>query len=308
MPRNATTPILDDRSPGDVRDRQRKNIAIPVVLVIIGLLVVLYPVVATQWNNAKQLRAAQEYSKVEGNLPKEQLNRSLDSARRYNEDRATGPILDPWLARVSEDNTEYKAYLAELADQEAMGRVVVPAAGADLPVFHGTSEAVLQRGAGHLFGTHLPVGGDSTHSVITAHTGLSNATLFDNLKKVAVGDVFYVAVAGEKLKYEVETVDVVLPHETDGLAVQANRDLMTLITCTPYGINTHRLLVTGHRVPMDASDEAAFADKGLGWQWWMWAILAAAAVIVAALVAWTRRMMRAGAIAGAGADDRDEIQ
>ncbi|MFD5868271.1 class C sortase [Corynebacterium sp. NPDC060344] len=295
MSTQASSPIVADRPPGDGRDRRRSSIAIPAVLVIIGLLVVLYPVVATQWNNAKQLRAAQEYSKLEGDLPAEQLDRAVESARRYNADRATGPILDPWLARVSEDNAEYRAYQAELSAQEAMGRIVVPAAGADLPVFHGTSDAVLQRGAGHLFGTDLPVGGESTHSVITAHTGLSNATLFDNLKKVEAGDVFYVAVSGEKLKYEVETVDVVLPHETDGLAVQQNRDLMTLVTCTPYGINTHRLLVTGHRVAMDPADEAAFGDTGLGWQWWMWAILAAAAAIVAALIVWARRTMRAQA-------------
>lgn len=286
------TRTLPGRSGPPANRSALKRVAVPVTLIIVGLLVLLYPVVATQWNNAKQARVAQQYSELEEQTPPEQLSATLERARQYNAGRVSGAILDPWLNRISEDNAEYQDYLRELADQEVMARVVVPAADADLPVYHGTSDAVLQRGVGHLYGTDLPVGGDGTHSVLTAHTGLSNATMFDNLNKVEAGDVFYIAVSGEKLKYEVESVETVLPHETDGLRVQENRDLMTLVTCAPYGINTHRLLVTGHRVPMDPADEAAFEGGGPAWQWWMWAIVAASVAVVGALAVWLRNLMR----------------
>nr|WP_255549404.1 class C sortase [Corynebacterium sp. TAE3-ERU12] len=265
---------------------------LPVVLVLLGLLILLYPVVATQWNNAQQLRAAQEYSKLEQNTDPAVLSQEWESAHRYNAERGTGPILDPWLARISSDNVEYQAYLKELAVHEVMGRIIVPAAQVDLPIYHGTGEDTLQRGVGHLYGSELPVGGENTHSVLTGHTGLTNATLFDNLGDVKKGDPFYLAVAGEKLKYEVHDIRVVLPEETDSLKPVAGEDLVTLVTCTPYGINTHRLLVTGHRVPLDPEDASAFEDSGLHWQWWMWVIVAVAVLILLMLALWIRKVMR----------------
>nr|WP_084210418.1 class C sortase [Corynebacterium sphenisci] len=295
--------VAVDHAAPDEPKRDLKRVLAPVALVLLGLVILLYPVIATQWNNAKQVRAAQEYSKIEQNTDPAKLSAAWESAHRYNAERASGPILDPWLARISEDNTDYRAYLAELDQQEAMARLVVPAAKVDLPVYHGTSEKTLQRGVGHLYGTDLPVGGEGTHAVLTAHTGLANATLFDNLKDVREGDAIYVAVAGQRLKYEVHATEVVLPEETDALAAVADEDLITLVTCTPYGINTHRLLVTGHRVPMDPADEADLADSGPAWQWWMWAILAGAALIIAWLVWWLRRMLRAGGPGEAGGDD-----
>ncbi|WP_084210153.1 class C sortase [Corynebacterium sphenisci] len=297
----ADTGVIVEETRAEPSRRQARTVLAPALLVLLGLLVLLYPVVATQWNNAKQLRAAQEYSRIEQNIDPAKLSAAWESAQRYNAERASGPILDPWLSRVSEDNADYQAYLAELNQQEAMARLVVPAAMVDLPVYHGSTEKVLQRGVGHLYGTDLPVGGPDTHAVLTAHTGLTNATLFDNLKDVHTGDAIYVAVAGQRLKYEVESTEVVLPEETEGLVVQPGRDLITLVTCTPYGINTHRLLVTGHRVPMDPADEAGFADSGLHWQWWMWAILAAALLILAWLTWWLIRALR-GRRAEAGTD------
>ncbi|MFD5868267.1 class C sortase [Corynebacterium sp. NPDC060344] len=278
------------RADADTRDP--KKALLPLLLVVAGLLVLLYPVVATQWNNAKQLEVAEEYSKFEREAPPDLLAEMMESAHGYNEGRTTGPILDPWLSRVGEDNSAYQEYLDELAMYDSMGRIVVPSAKADLPIYHGTTEEVLRKGVGHLYGSDLPVGGESTHSVLTGHTGLANATLFDNLKDVVEGDAIYVAVAGERLKYQVSDIRVVLPNDTEGLGVQQGKDLLTLITCTPYGINSHRLIVTGHRVPMDPAEEQAFDESGLTWQWWMWVILAFAAAILIGLIWWALKLRR----------------
>lgn len=284
--RRASTPEPGPR-------RGRVALVVPVLLIVVGLVVLLYPVFATQWNNLKQIRAAEAYSQIEQGAPPAQLDAALARAHVYNETRALGAILDPWLARVSEDNVDYQEYLAQLNQQSAMGRILVPSGKIDLPIYHGTTEEVLQKGVGHLYGSDLPIGGVGTHAALTGHTGLANATLFDNLDDVRIGDAIYIAVSGERLKYEVEHIETVLPEEVDGLTVQPAEDLVTLITCTPYGINTHRILVRAHRVPMDAADQAVFDEGGaLSWQWWMWAILAGAVVVLAGLVWWLRRMFR----------------
>ncbi|MDO5512035.1 class C sortase [Corynebacterium sp.] len=271
--------------------RRRRSSILPVVVILVGVLLLLYPVVATQWNNIRQQEAALAYSKLEQKAEPSALAAAIDAARTYNRTRTPGPILDPWLSRVTEENTDYQAYLAELHQLETMARLIVPSATVDLPVFHGTSEEVLTQGVGHLYGSDLPVGGEGSHAVLTAHTGLTTATLFDNLVDVRVGDPIYVQVSGEKLKYEVHDTQVVLPEDTDSLAQAEGEDLLTLITCTPYGVNTHRLLVHAHRVPMD--DNAGFLEKpAITWQWWMWAMLAGAVVVFLALVAWLRHQYR----------------
>lgn len=276
------------------------NIAVPVILVVLGLAVLLYPVVATQWNNYRQQEVAQEYSKMVEKEDPATLAEDLQRAHDYNATRSTGPILDPWLARVSKDNTAYQDYLSQLNRFTAMARIIVPTAHADLPVYHGTDDATLEKGVGHLFGSDLPVGGEGTHSVLTGHTGLANATLFDNLVDVKEGDPVYIQVAGEKMKYQVDQIKVVLPEETDDLKPIVGEDLITLVTCTPYGINSHRLLVRAHRVEMDAADDKAFEDSGLHWQWWMCVIVAAAVVILALLAWWIRSMVRKARGAGSG--------
>ncbi|MBN9643131.1 class C sortase [Corynebacterium mendelii] len=265
----------------------------PVLVVLIGLSIFLYPAVATQWNNIKQMRVAAEYSKLEEAVAPEVINQALEDARYYNAHHTNGPILDPWLARVTPDNTEYHTYLEQLNQQPAMGRVIIPSQRIDLPIYHGTTPEALQRGAGHLFGSDLPVGGDSTRTVITGHSGLANATLFDNLKGVHAGDPIYIVAAGQKLKYVIDQLQVVLPTEPGNLRPVPGEDLLTLITCTPYGINTHRLLVTAHRVPLDeVKEQAAFETRGPAVQWWMWWVLAAGILVIIALVWWVVSMLR----------------
>ena len=200
-----------------------------------------------------------------------------------------------------------------------MANIKIPSINVNLPIYHGTENATLDKGIGHLFGTALPVGGESTHTVLTGHTGLGNATMFDQLTSVKMGDYFYIETAGRHLKYQVTDIRVVLPHETESLNKVEGKDLATLITCTPYGINTHRLLVTGERVPMD--DEAAAAEaaqvKGAVMKPWMIAVLASVAVILlVAGILWLRSRKRnneepqeiegAAAAALASADAGDE--
>ena len=287
------------------RTKKRKgingNALIAFVLVVVGLGVLLYPVVATQWNNFQQRRAADEYSQLEKKASPEALNTAWDDAHTYNAALGQISVQDAWTTSDDEDSPEYKRYekyLSVLSETDALGRVVIPSINSDLPIYHGTSEKALTRGAGHLYGTDFPVGGkgegEGRHSALSAHTGLQDATMWDNLEKVQKGDAFYIAVSGKKLKYEVDDIQVVEPSDTSSIRREEGKDLVTLITCTPYGINTHRLLVTGHRVPMDPSDDSVFDGSGMQWQWWMWAILAAAAVIVLMLVYWWRKSTRAG--------------
>lgn len=285
-----------------VEQPKKQSVLLPVIIILFGVLVLVYPVVATQWNNIQQHRVANEYAKMQQSEPEDVLRKVYDSALVYNQTHTKGPILDPWLTRIGTDNPEYRRYTAELNNFPVMARLIVPTGDIDLPVYHGTSDEVLQKGVGHLFGTDLPVGGEGTHAVLTGHTGLTTATLFDHLKDVKVGDGIYVQVAGEKLKYEVDEIQVVEPDETDSLKAHAGEDLLTLITCTPYGINSHRLLVHSHRVPMDAETEV-FDKTATQLQWWMWALVAAAALILALLALW---LLRRGKHTKQGVTDNQE--
>lgn len=269
------------------------RVLIPIVIIAIGLGVLLYPVIATQWNNNKQSAASQAYEGLNQQADPATLQRYIDAAREYNGTEVGGPILDPWLSRVATDNESYQRYLSELNYQEAMSRIVIPSINVDLPIYHGTAEDTLQRGVGHLFGSSLPVGGSGSHAILTGHTGLSQATLFDNLDQVVLGDTFYISTAGEKLKYEVNNIEVVLPDAADNLYPIDGEDLVTLITCTPYGINTHRILVTAHRVLMDQADEQELSeDTGPKWQWWMYAFAIASLTTIILVGLWVFWMIR----------------
>ena len=288
-----------------------RRVLMPLLIMLLGLAVLLYPVFATQWNNWLQQRAVDEYqSDIQDGEQEDPgaMERALESARYYNETHTDGPILDPWLARISKDNVEYQEYLKELSGYPAMSQVAIPAIDSNLPVYHGSSEEVLQKGIGHLFGSALPVGGEGNHTVLTGHTGLTNATLWDNLIDVKEGDAIYINTLGRAMKYEVHNIEVVLPDETDSLKARDGEDLLTLITCTPYGVNTHRLLVHAHRVPMDPSEEDVFDKSTKFMQWWMWLILAIAAAAMIGIMWWLRKQKQAAkAKAGVDSESDDEI-
>lgn len=274
-----------------------RRVVVPALIILVGISVLLYPVVSTQWNNYIQRKVIEEYTSEIADEPQDQLNAAVEAAREYNANSGGGPILDPWLARVSEDNQDYQRYLKQLSGLQAMSQVSIPSIDSSLPVYHGTTEEVLQKGLGHLYGTSLPVGGEGTHSVITGHTGLTTSTMWDNLVDVKESDAIYVNTFGEKMKYQVTSTEVVLPHETESLAQQPGKDLITLITCTPYGVNSHRLLVHAERVPLDPEDETAFDKKNGILQWWMWALLIIALLAIAYLIHWIRKERRKAAAA-----------
>ena len=267
----------------------------PPILLLAGILVLLYPVFATQYNNARQERIASEFSAVAEQAGPDAVAESLRRADEYNLKASASPILDPWLDAQRPGTAQYQDYLSQLNLNDVMATIKIPSIDVNLPIYHGTDTATLDKGVGHLFGTALPVGGESTHTVLTGHTGLGNATMFDQLTSVKMGDYFYIETAGRHLKYQVTDIRVVLPHETESLNKVEGKDLATLITCTPYGVNTHRLLVTGERVPMD--DEAAAAEaaqvKGAVMKPWMIAVLASVAVILlVAGILWLRSRKR----------------
>ena len=283
--------------------RERFLTWLPLVLVLVGVAVLLYPVMATQHNNDEQQRLAKMYTATVNSAGPDTVAKERASAETYNNNLESAPILDPWLESQRPDTPQYQAYLHEMDIDPVMARIVIPSIHVSLPIYHGTDSRTLTEGVGHLFGTSLPVGGPSTHSVLTGHTGLSTATMFDNLNQLKKGDVFYVSSLGQTLKYEVNDITVVKPEETDSLRKVPGRDLVTLITCTPYGVNSHRLLVTGERVPMDPTAAAAEEAKALPapMQTWMKAIIVAVVIILAVVVGilvrlwWTRRHRSRGA-------------
>ena len=267
----------------------------PPILLLAGILVLLYPVFATQYNNARQERIASEFSAVAEQAGPDAVAENLRRADEYNLKASESPILDPWLDAQRPGTAQYQDYLSQLNLNDVMATIKIPSIDVNLPIYHGTDTATLDKGVGHLFGTALPVGGESTHTVLTGHTGLGNATMFDQLTSVKMGDYFYIETAGRHLKYQVTDIRVVLPHETESLNKVEGKDLATLITCTPYGVNTHRLLVTGERVPMDEEAVAAEAAqvKGAVMKPWMIAVLASVAVILlVAGILWLRSRKR----------------
>ncbi|MGP1498152.1 MAG: class C sortase [Schaalia odontolytica] len=254
----------------------------PPVLLLAGILVLLYPVLATQYNNHRQSQIAEQFSAVAEEVGPDAVAESLSRADEYNRAAAEAPILDPWLDAQRPDTAQYQEYLSQLDLNDVMATVKIPSIDVNLPIYHGTDTATLDKGVGHLFGTALPVGGESTHTVLTGHTGLGTATIFDELTSVQMGEFFYIETAGRHLKYQVTDIRVVLPNETESLNKVEGKDLATLITCTPYGVNTHRLLVTGERVPMDDGDAQAEAEQvhSRVLQPWMIAVLASVVVIL----------------------------
>lgn len=283
-------------SPGPARDGKRPHRLIPLLFVLAGVLVVLYPVLATQYNNFRQHQFAVQYNSDIADVPADQLAAGLEAARAYNSTISGIPILDPYLEELQQpESEEYSRYLDQLAIDDVMARIRVPSAHIDLPVRHGTSEASIRNGAGHLYGTSLPVGGEGTHAVLTSHTGMSNATLFDHLIDVEEGDLVFVDVYGETLAYRVDQIKVVLPDEIGDLVPVAGHDYLTLFTCTPYAVNSHRLLVRGERVPWTPEVDAAYraSDSWIpslsGWMIGLLALALIGTVGVVALVIRERR-------------------
>lgn len=267
-------------------------IVLACLVFIVAGVVLGYAPVATVVNNLRQHQQSQEYSqqiaKRESTSEGKARNKAaIQKARDYNSSLNGIPILDPFLDEVENSSAKYQQYLGVLADSDVMSRIHVESAGIDLPVRHGTDDSSIATGAGHVYGTALPVGGEGNRSVLTAHTGMQSATLFDNLVKVRKGDLMVVETYGEKMTYKVTDIRTVLPSQSDALTAVPGKDLLTLMTCTPYGVNTHRLLVTGERT---SNAEGAATNPGVqheldGLSWTMKAMgVLAVALVLAGLI------------------------
>ena len=230
-----------------------------VIIFLAGLSLLLYPFVANQWNNYRQKQLISDYDSIvsaEDAAGEIDYAAELEKARAYNE-ALLPSILPDSFAIAEATEGEDKAYMdcLNIAGDGIMGIVEIPKIDIKLPIYHTTREDVLQVAAGHLEGSSLPVGGASTHAVISAHRGLPSASLFTDLDKLEEGDHFLIHVLNETLCYEVDKISVVKPEETSGLAVEEGKDLVTLLTCTPYGVNSHRLLVRGTRVAYNGEED-----------------------------------------------------
>ena len=210
----------------------------------IGLSLMLYPSFADWWNSFHQSRAVASYVEQVSNMDDEKYDAIWSAAWDYNRSLLTRP--NDFI--LTEEQQENYQSLLDIGGTGVMGYVEIPKVGVTLPIYHGTNEAVLQIAIGHLEWTSLPVGGESSHCVVSGHRGLPSARLFTDLDQLEKGDTFLLRVLDEVLTYEVDQIRIVLPHQTEDLMIQEGQDLCTLTTCTPYGINTHRMLVRGHRI------------------------------------------------------------
>ena len=223
--------------------KKNRSTIILILIFLVGLSVMLYPTVSDYINQKNQSRAVASYSEEVENLSDVDYQAYFDAADDYNRRLAETPD-----AFYRPDEVSGYTDTLDVSGTGIMGYITIPKIGVELPVYHGTSDGVLQVAAGHLEGSSLPVGGAGTHAVISAHRGLPSAKLFTNLDELEVGDTFTITVLDRVLTYEVDQISIVLPTETDLLQPVEGKDYVTLMTCTPYGINTHRLLVRGKRI------------------------------------------------------------
>lgn len=271
------------------------KIIVCALIFLFGLGVLLYPVFSDLWNQFRQNQLISGYQEAVSNLTPEDYSKWRDAAEAYNQtldqsfrDAFTGEEVDP-------DDPYWD--LLNVNGDEIMGYIEIPKISVSLPIYHGTGEDVLQDGIGHLYGTSLPIGGKGTHCVLSGHRGLPSALLFTELDRLEKGDRFYLYVLGETLAYEVDQILVVDPDEVSALTPEKEGDYVTLLTCTPYGVNTQRLLVRGHRVE-EAEEEVPKVDtlqqivNSFGWKGKLVAALAALGVVALVIAGMRKRSQR----------------
>ena len=238
---------------------------LPLLVILAGLLVLLYPTISNFLIEQNASRAIASYDAATVDLGQEEREQMLADARAYNDALAASSGAGTPASEGGEPAQvgETLAYedLLNLNGDGMMGYITIPRLKETLPIYHGTSESVLQVGVGHLPDSSLPVGGPGTHAALSGHRGLPSAKLFTDLNKMKVGDLFYIRVLDQTLAYKVTSIETVLPNETKSLAIQPGKDLVTLITCTPYGINSHRLLVHAERTDYVPTEDELKVDN-----------------------------------------------
>jgi sortase A len=288
----------DPDGPEKRRERARWRLhlysCIPALLVIVGLFVLTYPATAEWFTQYDQSRVIDTASRqIARGKVSPSVKKQLEQAHAYNDALSSGAVLEanhrlPTGSGISDNPHESLDYNKILAGPEGMmARLRIPSIKVDLPVYHGTSDETLLKGVGHLEGTSLPVGGKGTHAVLTGHRGLATAVMFTNLNKVRKGNTFVIEVFGETLTYRVFNIRVVNPDDTTSLKADPDKDLVTLVTCTPLGINSQRILVTGERISPTPRADVAAAGKAPdipGFPWW--AVIQTIGVAAAAVFIW----------------------
>ena len=236
----------------------RKNFVtlLLVGIMIVGVGLIAYPSVANWWNSYHQSRAVSSYASVVAEMSHEEYDRILNEASEYNKRLAQYGI--HW--RMNDESLEEYNSVLNVTDSGIMGYIDISKIHVQLPIYHGTDDEILQVAVGHITGSSLPVGGQTSHCIISGHRGLPSAKLFTDIDKLVVGDTWTINVLDQTLTYEVDQIRVVLPSDLSDLQMENEKDYCTLVTCTPYGINTHRLLVRGHRVPNAQGNARVTAD------------------------------------------------
>ena len=282
------SPAGDNRMENLMKKNSKKNIGL-VLLFIVGLSILLYPTISNTWNEYRAKQLISEYNaSVSTDADPEEYAAMIEAAQEYNRGLAREAVPDAFSVRDGLQDAEYDALL-DLNGDGVMGSVEIPAIDVNIPIYHYTTEESLQKGVGHLFGSSLPVGGEGTHAVLSAHRGLPSAELFTNLPLLEEGDVFYFHILNETLAYEVDQKLTVLPEEVGALAITEGKDYATLVTCTPYAVNSHRVLVRGHRIPfveeeyVQEQQRAAKKDTN---RMLLQALSVAAGLIVAIVIVW----------------------
>ena len=241
-----------------IRGKRRKiiTISLAVLFFLLALGLTIYPVFSSRYNEAHQSQIHTEYQDAVQALPDTAIPEARAKAQAYNDELWSSIARYGSYSKdsVSSAVEEY-AQLLDLTGTGTMAYVHIPKLAVSLPIYHGTEEETLDRGVGHLIGSSLPIGGSSTHAILTGHSGLASQKMFSDLDKLEIGDTFYLEVLNEILAYEVDQINTVLPHDTAYLGLEEGKDLCTLVTCTPFGVNTHRLLIRGHRIAYTPKDE-----------------------------------------------------
>lgn len=277
---------------------KQRRWSVPQIICIIGALigaiVVMYSPAADWFARRGQQGAIATYAKTVETVTDPEQEAMIAAAHEYNQRLPIVNMVDPYgpdAEKFTGDPGERSLYesLLNLGDSQPMGWISISSANITMPVYHGTADSTLKRGAGHLFGSSLPVGGKSTRAIITGHSGDPRAKLFTKLHDLKIGDTFALSTLSEDLYYRIREVRTITPDEVEGLGIVPGEDLVTLITCTPVGVNTHRLVVTGERIPAPLFEEAAeypldASQLGVGFPWWIIPIL-----VLPPLAGWVSR-------------------
>lgn len=264
------------------------------VCLLLGLGLLFYPTLSNWYNARYQLQAVVAADESIRQMTDEERARQLAKAEEYNKVLTGEGLRDPFIPGGSSQLPQ--DYLSILDTHDGiMGSIKIPAIGVDLPIYHGTSSKVLEKGVGHMEMTAFPIGGEGNHTVLTGHTALPSALLFTDLDKLVEGDVFTISILGDTLAYEVDQITVVEPDDTEPLLPEPGKDYVTLLTCTPYGVNSHRLLVRGERIPY-TEELAQQLEQGAKGAWLRYdlviALVALALLVAAAVVILVRRRSR----------------